>query len=184
MDQLTTDGYDFEIDAGWERRKKPERAICRWCFIYHYLRDDEDEIVYDENGLPHIVGVAAGYSGGGSFELERFYLVGDHPDNISKLYLERGHEVIGDVEFGEWWSDIDSKVVGVAEAAYQVFFKWHDEEGWGEGEQLYLKSELRDDSLVSEQDDMLYALTDDDDPWTKIVREYLGLTAGRVFDDE
>ncbi|GEM_PF-6974754 len=50
--------------------------------------------------------------------------------------------------------------------------------------QLYLKSELRDDSLVSKQDDMLYALTDDDDPWTKIVREYLGLTAGRVFDDE
>jgi hypothetical protein len=184
MDQLTTEGYDFDIDAGWEIQKAPTRAICRWCFIYQYMRDDDDEIVYNENGLPQIIGVAAGYSGGGSFELERFYLLGDHPENISKLYLERGDEVIGDVQFGEWWSDIDPKIVGIAELAYQTFFKWHEEDAWSERDQLDLKLELRSDSSISEQDDMLYALTDDDNPWTKTVREYLGLTAGREFDDE
>jgi len=192
MDLLQVDDYVFDIDAGWEFDTDPDRAICRWCYIFHLMQDDEGEIIYDNNG-PHIVGVAGGYSGGGCFELERFYMIQNHlhPDAVSKFYIEGQGEVIGEVEI-DWFKDMDPKIVAIAEAAYAEFFKWHDSDRWNDEDQLELNLELTRDREVKKQGlltkksskkygTMYYALTDDDIPWTKTIREYLGLTAGRVF---
>jgi hypothetical protein len=186
MDLLETEGFVFDIDAGWEVNA-PDGAICRWCYIYHLMLDDEGETICDENGW-RIVGVAAGYSGGGSFEVERFYLVGMTPDDISKLYIEGQGEVIGGTQFEtNWWVDMDPKIVAIAEASYHTFFKWHALEDWEGADRLSFNWKLRSDSYVVKKSSkkagtMYYALTDDDNPWTQTLRERLGLTAGRVFE--
>lgn len=182
QDVLASGDYNFDIDAGWELRGKPddeddpERAICRWCYIYQFVDSDEND------DLQRIAGVAAGYAGGGSFQVQKFYLESANLVDVTKLSVVR--DVGGELDTPEEWYELDSKVQDMAHEARNVLLdKWADEGAWIGSDELLLREEMWSHDQLTKQDDMLYACTDDDDPWTKALRESLGLTAGRVFVD-
>lgn len=184
-DNLEVDNTYFDMDSAWEIRGKgpDKRAICRWCFIYQYRRDKDDELMSDEQGRPLIVGVAGGFAGSGLFMLERFYVIGDEPQNITHLYLES----MGDVKAStrqkafKTWNQLPESVLEIAEKANTLFLKWIDEEQWVDHDQLILKPSQWHYPDIHTQKEMMYVLTDEDNPWTLAVGQALGLTAQRTM---
>jgi hypothetical protein len=183
-DVLASGDWNFDIDSGWELRGKPNdpddpaRAICRWCYIYQFI-DSED----DSNELSRIAGVAAGYTGGGVFAVRMFYLESTNLIDASRLFTVQ--DLGGDLDNSDEWYDLDSTIQEMAYEARNVLLnKWVDEGSWIGAGQLLLQDEMVSNEIFVKQDDMLYACTDNDDPWTKVLRNDLGLTAGRVFDGE
>ena len=76
-----SDDMEWQINAGWETRKG-NKSICRWFVCWRVVADDQ------------IVGAVAGYSGGSSFEVERFYGRLDG-GNLSSLWMDFTDRVTG-----------------------------------------------------------------------------------------
>jgi hypothetical protein len=169
-------GYNFEIEAGWERDGDDYR--CRWCVISRPLNEDD---------YGRIAGVGAGYSGGGTFEVERFYLEIDDDGEATKLIIESGHDAINDPdregEGIDWFSDMDEDVREAAEAAYILLLRWNDEDAWGNDDQLHLRADKLNEPELQEDDDMLRIRTDDE-PYPRWVCDAIGLSASPSFDDD
>ena len=94
----------------WEIR--PGRAICRWMIVWKNLRDN-------------ICGVIGGYSGGGTFQLEKFNLQNE------RVLIE------GKSDFCE----IDQDVIDLMENCQDLLLEFHEEELWFESDNLILVNE-------------------------------------------
>jgi hypothetical protein len=128
----------------WEIRN--DRAICRWMIAW----------VTTQGGF---IGCAAGYSGGGSFQLERFYMTADN------LHLEC------DFDYEEIAPD-EARLV--AEDCQDFILGFHDANVWLQSDNLILNSDKQ--ILMKCDKDLLYGSTDTVDQFKKIFIK-LGLTA-------
>lgn len=176
-DMREEDGYQFEIEAGWDNSGGRHR--CRFCVISNLM---------NEEGYGRVAGVVAGYSGGGTFEVERFYLEIDDDFKATKLIIEAGYDAINDPDrkrdLIDWYGDdVDADVHKVAEAAYRLLFRWNDEDAWGEHDQVYLREDKVDDPLLVKAGGMLRIRTDDE-PYPVWMCNAVGLTAWPVFEGD
>lgn len=127
---------DYKINGGWEVRDG--RTICRWMLVWVDLNQGE------------IAGCAAGYSGGGSFQLEKFYLM-HRRGKIEFLQIDNEDKIHG--EFADFSAVVPSQAVGICEDCQDEILSWHDERQWEETDNLCLRE---DKSLELKSDgDML-----------------------------
>jgi len=93
--------------GSWEI--KDGRSICRWFISWSEYKDG-------------FIGAIAGYSGGGSFQLEKFY--------ISNSKVVTSDE--------EDYADLDTDALVNAEDGQDLIFAYNDEEKWFESDTLIL----------------------------------------------
>jgi len=91
----------------WEIR--PGRAICRGMIVWRQIGQN-------------FYGCVAGYSGGGAFQLEKFWV-----ENSEVRVEARSHL--------STWSDVGLKI---AEESQDVVMSFHDQEIWEDSENLRL----------------------------------------------
>jgi hypothetical protein len=145
------------INAGWEIRDG--RSICRWM------------LVWTEAAQGEIAGCAAGYSGGGTFQLEKFYLL--HVGN-DVTFLQIDNEEKIQSKFSEFIASVPGYAVEICEDCQDEILSWHDNENWEEAESLYL---LHDKSEgLYQLDDMLLFRNADANPLVRVL-ECLGITS-------
>jgi hypothetical protein len=170
------DGCHFEVEAAWEASGDAYR--CRWCVISCMLNEDD---------CGRIAGVVAGYSGDGSFEVERFYLEINDDGEASKLIIEAGYDAVSDpdreINGIDWFDDMEPEVQKAAEAAYNLLFRWNDDDAWNDGDQLLLREDKMDEPDLQRVDDMMRIRTDDE-PYPGWVCNAIGLTAQPAFQDD
>jgi hypothetical protein len=152
----------FEINAAWEI--KGTSSPCRWFIVWHKVSEEE------------ITGCVAGYCGGGSFIMEKFYakhkngallaLWVDFTDLISKEEID--------------FDSLDNEIIEIAGRAEDEIWAWNDEDKWAEDEQIVLKREKMDKLTIS--DDMGYYTTGTM-PFLRKICELSGLTAAPLTKD-
>jgi len=134
----------------WEER--PGRTICRWM------------LVWDEaNGS--LAGCIAGYSGGGTFQCEKFVGV---PGNLT-LDCDDDLTVVGAVE-----------LIDLSEDCLDVVLKLHDSELWLDSDNLILKN-ITDLENVVIAEDLIYSGKKVVPAWSQPLFERLALTAQPKF---
>jgi hypothetical protein len=146
----------YSLNAGWEKREG--RSICRWFCAWKELGDSQ------------IAGVIAGFSGGGAFQLERFFAKVDGK-GLSSLWIDLTDKISGeDVEF----SDLDQSIRSVMDDAEDELWAYNDRDLWEDAEQLVLLEDKKPD--LTESGDMLL-LSTANKPFVRRVCELAGLTA-------
>ena len=123
---------EYKINGGWEVRNG--RTICRWMLAWVDLNQGE------------IAGCAAGYSGGGSFQLEKFYLQ-HSKGNITLLQIDNEEKIQG--KFADFSAVVPPQAVGICEDCQDEVLSWHDEQQWEEADNLC----LREDKLLKIKSD-------------------------------
>lgn len=103
----------------WEQR--PGRVICRWMIAWL----DSDQ---------HTAGCVAGYSGGGCFQLEKFYL------DANCFFID------SDEDYSE---SVPSEAQSEAEDCQDYVIDYHDKDMWLECENLLLKEEIRREMKIT-----------------------------------
>lgn len=186
-DLYSSGGITYEFDAGWELRPDavaPNRAITRWFVMYAATTIDQKSVA----------GIAAGYQGGGSFTMQRFYAEFDckhwewTPGSTTSLRFEDRMEdsITGEVyELEDRLASKNQNALHIMVNADAVFWRWHEgdvDEGF-QGDSLLLRPELWDHEECERDEDMI-RMRSDFDPWVREVCEHLGLTAAPVFDLE
>ena len=166
---------EVHVCAGWES-SAPYR--CRWFVAWSGL--DRDDLVYGASEM--IAGVYAGYSGGGTFEVEEFRAEtadcevytfwSDEKDLVS------GEEIDCDPSA---WKGVDA----ACKAAWTVFRQWMDDEEWSESHAVWLR-EMKLGELTASDEGDLVCYNSRDFRWDEIetIRElfsFTGLTAGPVW---
>lgn len=135
---------DIKWNGCWEAREG--RVICRW--MVTWIESNKSKI-----------GCIAGYSGGGSFQLERFYINNRH------IMLEC------DEEYDELVSE---QLKCLAEDCQDYVLEIHDQDMWFENDNLIMKSEKVGEFKKS---DDLYVGSNSDLKELKLLFEKVGLTA-------
>jgi hypothetical protein len=133
---------EYKYNGCWEQREN--RVICRWIIVWKTL------------GKKHYAGCIGGYSGGGSFQLEKFYI------NKQKI-------VFG---FDDTFSTLSSKILEHTENCQDYALSPHDSKSWLESDNLVLSLNNavgEDDTIITEGDPI------DED--LIVVFEKVGLTA-------
>jgi len=128
----------YLINAAWEERD--ERNICRWMVVFSLLNEST------------IAGVLAGYSGGGSFQLEQFvahYL----DDKLTSLMIDMEDKITGgEIDF---FDDVPGELLEVCDGAQDIVMEWNDQDEWENAEQLILLG-YREEELTQKGDLLLY----------------------------
>jgi hypothetical protein len=146
----------YSLNGGWEKREG--RTICRWF------------CAWKEVGEKQIAGVIAGFSGGGAFQLERFFATADG-DKLSSLWIDMTDRISGeDVEF----SDLDQSIRSVMDDAEDEVWSYNDRDLWEDAEQLVLLEDKESD--LKRSGDMLL-LSTAGAPFVRSICELAGLTA-------
>ena len=155
---------NWKVNAAWEERSRG-KAICRWFVCWKTLDDD------------FVVGAVAGYSGGGSFEVERFYGQLSAGELIS-LWVDATDRVSSDeIEF----EDLAKEVLADCENALDKIWEWNNHDLWTETDEVALSKQRA--RLTSEEDDLL-RYSDGYEPWLRKLCEMVGLTAAPLAEDE
>ena len=145
------------VNGGWEEKRKA-KAICRWFVAWKTV----------EPGA--IAGAVAGYSGGGAFQVERFYAK-TRKAAVTSLWIDGTDRITGDeIDF----DTAGNEAVVVCEAALDAIWEWNDNAEWGESDEVVLIPERRDE--LSAEGDMLY-LARETAPFLRTICEKAGLTA-------
>ncbi len=149
----------MNVNAAWETSADSFR--CRWFVAWEKFGDNE------------IAGAVAGYSGGGSYVVERFY--GKLEDEeLTALWIDMTDTISGDeIEFEDCGEEADR----ISDSALQKIWEWNDNDQWCDADQVSLiegKSAELDSS-----DDMVY-LSPNTAPFLREICERAGLTAGPV----
>ena len=117
-----------------------------------------------------IVGAVAGYSGGSSFEVERFYGRLDG-GNLRSLWMDFTDRVTGEeVDF----DTLDDEIRSACESALDQIWEWNDNDEWGDSDEVVLLKAKREDLAAKKE--MLY-LAKDSAPFLQTICEKAGLTA-------
>lgn len=150
-------GPVFKFNGGWELR--PGRIICRWMLVWADVTEGE------------IAGCAAGYSGGGSFQMEKFYLK-HRRGTTSLLQIDNQDKVTG--EFADFSIVVPPSVVTICEDCQDELLSWHDQDKWEDSDNLCLREGLSEELILS--GDMLF--NNNAKAGTLVnVLEYIGITA-------
>lgn len=131
------------ISACWE--DKGGSFICRWFACWAQVDDC-------------YVGAIGGYSGGGSYQLEKFYVT----PSESILSLD------------ESYSDLDEQIISFGEDAQDIVLEYNDEDTWFDTDSLHLTDSLSDS--MKREDDLLLLEGEIPDRLLGLFDE-LGLTA-------
>jgi hypothetical protein len=78
---------------------------------------------------------------------------------------------------------MEPEVQKAAEAAYNLLFRWNDDDAWNDGDQLLLREDKMDEPDFQRVDDMMRIRTDDE-PYPGWVYNAIGLTAQPAFQDD
>ncbi len=147
----------MNLNAGWEVRT-PEKSICRWFVAWKDLGDE---------GL---VGAVAGYSGGGTFEVERFFAKRTRSE-LSALWIDFEDRVTGkEISF----DNLSEDLLAECEAALDCIWDWNDNDVWNDTDEVVLLKS-KHDVIASSGDMYLYSTCQE--PFLKIICEMAGLTA-------
>ena len=151
---------EWMINAAWEKRGKKE-SICRWCVVWKSVGPDE------------IAGAIAGYSGGGAFEVERFY--GKlQKGNLTVLWIGHKDRVNGkEIDFDK----LRKNTLAACEEGLDGIWGWNDYDEWQQSDKVLLLNEKKAELLAKK--DMLY-LAKDKAPFLRTVCEKAGLIAAPV----
>lgn len=150
----------WQINAGWE--VKMGKVICRWFVCW---------APYGKVG--EFVGAIAGYSGGGAFEVERFY--GRlKEDKLSQLWIDYTDRLTGEeIDF----DSLGKIEIGLCEQALDQVWLWNDEDAWLESDEVLLRKDMMGKAAAS--GDMLIIGTTTP-PFLGHICELAGLTAKPV----
>jgi len=151
------DEISFKMNAGWEARDG--RSICRWILVWGDVSETE------------IAGCAAGYSGGGAFQLEKFYLRHSGKD-ITFLQIDNEDKI--SLEPNDFSAVVPKHAVAICEDCQDQVLSWHDEEKWEDDENLCLLDE-KFENVRHDGDMSFYKNSDIDD--LVCVLEAIGITS-------
>ena len=125
-------------NGGWEVREG--RTICRWMLVWVELNQGD------------IAGCAAGYSGGGAFQLEKFYLK-HRQGKIVFLQIDNEEKIHGD--FADFTAVVPAQAISKCEDCQDEILSWHDEHKWEETDNLCLRED-KSGGLKCDGDMLLY----------------------------
>ncbi len=127
---------EFSISAGWEGE------TCRWFVALKDVSETE------------IAGAVAGYSGGGTFEVERFYA--RHSDDaLEALWVDYTDRVSNEeIDF----ETLDQEILQVCEQGLGCIWEWNDHDEWSDSDRVALRAEKTDE--LESNGDMLLLVTD------------------------
>jgi len=154
---MLEDKISRNINAGWEARDG--HSICRWMLVWVDVSETE------------IAGCAAGYSGGGAFQLEKFYLRHSGMD-IKLLQIDNEDKI--SLEPNDFSAVVPSQAVAVCEDCQDQVLSWHDEEKWEDDENLCLLDEKFEN--VHYDGDLLFYKNSDIN-YLVFVLEVIGITS-------
>ncbi|MBT5670110.1 MAG: hypothetical protein HN616_05440 [Proteobacteria bacterium] len=147
----------INITAGWEKRDG--RTICRWMLAWFVIEDDA------------LIGAAAGYSGGGSFQLEMF-CAKYKGNELTSLMIDVEDKITGqEIVFFE---DVPQESLDLCEQCEDVILDWVDREAWYEADQLLLKNSKKE--ICTGSGDLL-VFSNQSSIFAKPILESLGVTA-------
>lgn len=148
---------NYLVNAAWEQREG--RSMCRWFISWKSIENNQ------------LAGAIAGYTGGGSFMIERFYATHDN-SVITALWID-GNDRVSEDEID--FDSLDETVQQIANDAEDEIYIWNNQELWFDDEQLVLLDEKKSECVA--EDDMLY-LRHATMPLLHDICELAGLTAG------
>lgn len=137
----------------WERR--PGRTICRWVVCWAGLG-------------PTTVGAIGGYSGGGTFQLEKFAVTSEN-DMLIEAYTDLS-------------SRLDERELSLIEACVDRGLEFHVLAQWQEADTLYLKPDI--DIELEEDGDLRLGCSDKLPTRLLPLFDRVGLTARPRIDME
>jgi hypothetical protein len=147
----------IQHDAGWEIRS-PAKSICRWFVSWAQLGNDR------------LSGAVAGYSGGGAFQVERFYATIEEGD-VKSLWIDTEDKISGEeVAF----DDLPEGVLVQCENCLDHIWDWNDHDVWSETDEVVLIQSMHEHA--NKVGDM-YLHATIAEPFVKFVCEKAGLTA-------
>jgi hypothetical protein len=147
---------NYLLNAGWEL--KNNKAICRWFISWKDLGENQ------------IAGAIAGYLGGGSFMVERFYATYTL-EGISALWIDFTDLVSNsEIEFSTLGNDI---LTATADAEDEIW-NWNIEDAWLDEEELIIDQDKLQE--LNSEGDMAY-LNTGSMPYLRQICELAGLTA-------
>jgi hypothetical protein len=148
----------MHINAGWEL-KTNKKYICRWFVAWSKLGQDD------------YVGAIAGYSGGGTFIIERFYARARAGLMIS-LWIDFTDKISGEeIDF----NNCSNEALLITEKCIDIVWDWNNNEFWNSDDEIILNTEkIR--SLVKGGKDILL-LNTGFEKILKIICDKAGLTA-------
>jgi hypothetical protein len=148
------------INAGWEL-KGPGRVICRWFACWKVLSQNE------------FSGTIAGYSGGGSFQVENFYAKTKNK-SLSELWIDCYDRISGEeIEFVNAGKD----ALAACNQATECLWQWNDENEWLESDEVKLLEGIGHELIL--KDDMYY-YANENNPFIRLICEESGITAGPI----
>jgi hypothetical protein len=148
----------MKINAAWEV-KSGEKLICRWFVAWQETKENT------------IAGVIAGFCGGGSFLVERFYGKLSH-DRFTSLWIDLTDRVTGeDIEF----EDCGDEIIAITDSGLENVWEWNNNDIWCDMDEIVLINGKTPE--LDEEEDMLY-LNQDNAPFLHDLCEMAGLTAG------
>jgi len=144
---------DFNHNSGWERRGRD--LICRWA------------VIWSEPSQEKLVGVVAGYVGGGAYALEEFVCLLSN-GALLHCFSDLDDKVTGrEIDFFE---DMAKEDLKISAATHDELASWINFDEWNNGDRLILAN-AREGDLV-EVEKGLYARTG---PWSGALSEVLSL---------
>jgi len=147
----------IEHNAGWEIRR-PGKSICRWFVSWKQLEDSQ------------LAGAVAGYAGGGTFQVERFFALVKEGE-LTSLWIDFEDKISGDeVSF----DDLPEDIVAECENCLDCIWEWNDNDVWGDTDEVVLIQSMCEE--VTKDGDM-YLHATGVESFVKVVCEKAGLTA-------
>jgi hypothetical protein len=145
------------INGAWEARSETI-FICRWLVAWENTT---------EGGM---IGAIAGYSGGGSFEVERFRLW-SLDQQVSKIWVDFTDRLSKEeIDF----NTLPPDELLICEEAIDKLWEWNDSEVWNESDNIVLIEKLLPRLIFL---DGLYVYQTSVNPFLSVICEKTGLTS-------
>ena len=147
----------IEHNAGWEIGVQG-KSICRWFVSWK-------QIEYGK-----LAGAVAGYTGGGVFEVERFFATLKEGE-LTSLWIELEDRINGnEVSF----DDLPKDIVNECENCLDCIWDWNDNNVWGDTDEVVLIQSVCEEAT---KDGAMYLHATAVESFVKVVCEKAGLTA-------
>lgn len=127
-------------------------------------------MAWDAVGPDEVAGAVAGYAGGGSFVVERFFAT-LKKDAVVGLWIDYTDRITGkEIDFDR----CGKKALAICESGLDEIWNWNDNDIWGDTDEVVLQNGKA--SELSKKKEMQY-LTHDSALFVRTVCEEAGLTA-------
>lgn len=145
------------LNAGWETGAN-EHFICRWF------------VGWDQTPEGGMIGAIAGYSGAGTFEVERFRAWTSH-DQLTSLWIDFTDRISNEeIDF----NNLPAEELTICEQALDELWTWNDNEIWNENDNIVLIDKLLPKLL---QQNELFIYKTATNPFLPFICKKAGLTS-------